>query len=493
MEWRGLRGGFRLARTTAVAAAVLLVVAVAILVSGAGDDTAAPPAATTTTPTPTPAVHADGTTFNAEIVGCDESPADFRVLCEVHDILHEHYVDAVDDDALAEAAGDALRTLHGEYGAEQPEGGDEATVTCAAPVESFHDVCDLYAEVLGEVTVGGDEVIEGLVLGMVEGLGDPNSAYLPPRINELLREDMGGQVEGIGALVSTREVDDPDQTCRVIGDDCHLIIISPIEGGPADEAGLRPDDRIISFDGQPVEGETIHEAVSRGRGQAGTEVDVEIERDGERFEVTIERRAVDVPQVEGRMLEGDVGYIRLMRFAESGDEEFSRTLDELIADGAERFVLDLRNNPGGLTGPANAIADEFLGPGVVFSLEGSEGLIDRWTAGSEGAAVGAEVVVLINRASVSAAEILSAALSQQGGATLIGETTAGKGTAQRSFEVAGGGAVRVTVARWLTPDGTSVEGGGVAPDIEVEDVSGPDEDAEQDPVLERALDHLRGG
>lgn len=487
-----VRGGFRLARTTAVFALVVLVVAVGSLISDRGDQEAVPVPVAAPTGTPNPTETIPGTVYTAEVVGCEDAPTAFAVLCDVHGILHENYVDPVDDADLASAAGDALRTLRREHAADVEPSGDEEVVPCAAPDDSFDDVCDLYAEVIGEVTVGGDEVIEGLVLGMVEGLGDPNSAYLPPRINEILREDMGGQVEGIGALVSTREADDPDETCTEIGDDCHLVIVAPIEGGPADEVGLQPDDRIIAFDGESVDGETIHEAVSRGRGPAGSEVLVEVERDGDRFEVSIERRAVDVPQVEGRMLEGDIGYIRLIRFAESGDEEFSAVLNELISDGAERFVVDLRNNPGGLTGPANAIADEFLGPGVVFSLEGATGLIDRWTAGPGGAAVDAEVTVLINRASVSAAEILAAALSQQGGATLIGETTAGKGTAQRSFEVSGGGAVRVTVARWLTPDGSSVEDGGVAPDIEVEDIAGPDEDAEDDPVLERALDHILG-
>jgi carboxyl-terminal processing protease len=479
-------------RAIAVLAAVVLVAAVTTLVLSAGPPSPAPVAAPADEePADDPTPPDSRAEVTAEIVGCEDPPGTFAPLCEVHSLLHENYVDPVDDEALAGAASDALRTLARQDDLERGEREDGA-LPCAAPTAEFEDVCGLYAEVLGETGAGEGEVVEGLLLGMVEGLEDPNSAYLPPRINELLREDMGGQVEGIGALVTTRDADDPDEPCRTISETCHLVVVSPIEGGPADAAGIRPDDRIISFDGTPVSGETIHEAVARGRGPAGTEVAVEVERESQRFEVTIERRAVDVPQVEGEMLEGDVGYLRIIRFAEGGDEEFRRHLNELLEDGAERFVLDLRNNPGGLTGPTSDIADEFLGPGVVFSLEGADGPIDRWTATTGGAAVDRDVVVLINRATVSAAEILAAALSQQGGATLVGETTAGKGTAQRSFEVSGGGAVRITVARWLTPDGSSVEGDGVAPDIEIEDAIGPEEDSDEDPVLRRAVEHLLG-
>jgi carboxyl-terminal processing protease len=423
------------------------------------------------------------------VTGCGEEPPEpFDLFCDVYGALVGHFVDGVEPDVLAAGALEGLV----EFGDGAEPGTDApGTVACAAPDEAFLAFCESYAHHLAAGAGEPDELVDAAVRGMVEALDDPHTVYVPAHVQALLEEELTGEVEGIGALVAARDRDDPDQSCRVLSETCVLLVVSPIAGGPAERAGLRAGDRIVSFDGDPVTGETIHEAVSRGRGPAGTDVVVEVEREDDVFEVTVTRERIAVPYVEHEMIEDGIGYVRIVQFGGGSDEGFRAALSELLDAGARGIVVDLRNNPGGLTAPTQAVASQLLTDGLVFSLEMGPRDVREYRVQPGGVAtdLSVEVAVLVNRGTVSAAEILAAALAEHDRATLVGEPTFGKATAQGSYDVAGGGAVRVTVARWITPGGHSVDGTGVQPDVAVEEPTEPGDDPDR--TLQEAVELLR--
>lgn len=474
--------------------AVVLVLGAGIIAIVSLDRASEPVAGPTSTaeptdPAPTPVVDVD-----VETTTCEEPPELFLVLCEVHALVVNHFVDEVDDDALVAGAILGLE----EAVAEAEPGSDltppDGPVTCAMPTDAFAAFCDAYAAHLAGHPIDREELLQSAVGAMVAALEDPNTGYVPPEIHALQQEEQTGAVEGIGALVQMVDRDDPDDPetrCRVLSERCILLVVSPIAGGPAEAAGVRAGDRIVSFDGDPVAGETIHEAVSRGRGPAGSQVTVEIERGDERFEIEVTRERFEVPDLEHRMIDDEIGYVRIFQFIEGTQVEFRDAVTEMLDAGAQSFVLDLRNNPGGLTGPTRDVADTLLDGGLVFALEFASGRRSEYTADSGGPLVDGEIeiAVLVNKGTTSAAEILAAALAEHGRALLVGDTTFGKATAQQSFDLPDGGAVRITVARWLTPDGNTVDGVGVEPKHPVDEPTEPGEDPDR--TLDEALAILR--
>jgi carboxyl-terminal processing protease len=439
-------------------------------------------------------------TATAEMTSCVEPPEEFALFCEVHATVTDRYVEPLEDVLLARGA---ARGIDLELDRRRPLPGTDrrAAGECAVPSEDFARFCDRYARAVAEYGRAPATAVAAAVDGMLlHGVGDPNTAYLTPTRYELLREDVTGEVEGIGALVQAQDRADPERPCRLLSERCALVVVTPIPGGPAEEAGIRAGDRIVAFDEEPVAGETLDEAVSRGRGPAGSDVLVEIDRDGDQLEFTITRQAFSVPNVAHEMLDDGVGYVRIFQFTEIAEAEVDRALRELVDDGAEAFIVDLRTNPGGHTVPVRNIAGYFLDPDeVVFVMESSGGERDEWRAPGVDLPETHEapLVVLTDRGTASAAEILAGALREHGRATIVGEATFGKGTAQSLFELDAGGAVRVTVARWYTPDGITVDGAGVVPDVTVEtpeDVPMAEDGApDDDPVIARALEILAGG
>jgi carboxyl-terminal processing protease len=281
-------------------------------------------------------------------------------------------------------------------------------------------------------------------------------------------------------------------SCSTLGPDCRLVIVSPIDGSPAQKAGLRPGDVVLAVDGSSLDGLTIDGARDRIRGPRDTAVALTIVRDGGApFDVEVVRDVIVQKEVVHEDLAGGtVGYVRLTGFSEHAADELADLVREDVAAGRTKLILDLRGNPGGFVTAAREIASQYLADGTIFWQEDADGNLTETVAAPGGAGTGSdiEVVVLIDRGSASASEIVAGALKDRGRATLVGETTFGKGTVQQWNQLEDDhGGFRLTVAKWLTPNKTWVHGTGVAPDVEVTEQPAQPGD---DPALDRALEVL---
>ena len=391
-----------------------------------------------------------------EIVGCDSSPDEAEILCEAFNLVRSRYVDEVANSILAEAAATGLELLDGAQ--------DVSDLTCVAPAEEFVEICLLAAEEADSAA----EAAEAMVLGMASFGLDPNSAYLDAATLALVEEEQGGSIEGIGALVSTEDqsTGEPEQ-CGIVSSTCRLIIISTISGSPAEAAGLQPDDVVIAVDGENLNGWAIDAVTALVRGRAGTDVSLLILRSGVTFEVTITRAAVEIPVVESELL-GNVGYVRLNQFTDNADEQLQKVLFDLLTARIDTLVLDLRNNPGGLLDTAIEVTSQFLRGGDVVETQSPGSTETYEVTGEPIVPDDIKVVVLVNRGSASASELLAAVLQERGRATVVGENTFGKNTVQQRFDLSNGGALKLTIARWVTPGGLDFGGVGVTPDVELE-------------------------
>lgn len=321
--------------------------------------------------------------------------------------------------------------------------------------------------------------IYGAINGMLETLDDPYTAFVPPEVARILREDNSGEFEGIGAYVEEAP-------------DGGVFIIRVFEDGPAAQAGLRAGDIVVAVDGQDITRATLNEALLLIRGPAGTDVTLTVVREGEDqlLEFTITRARLEIPTVEARMLDDNIGYVALFEFNSVASRRLTDAVEGLLDQGAEAIILDLRNNPGGFLDQAIDVADLFLPEGVVViqrDVDGNE-RIHRSRDGQ--IAEDVPLVVLVNEGSASASEIVAGAIQDRGRGTLIGETTFGKGSVQLQFDLSDGSQLRVTYANWYTPNDRSISEEGITPDIIVET---PTEPSEEDPQLERAIQYLETG
>ncbi len=324
----------------------------------------------------------------------------------------------------------------------------------------------------------GEEITYAAIRGLLKALGDPYTSFLDPKTAKILSSDMSGTFEGIGARVEQAE-----------NGGVRLIHVFP--GSPAEKAGLQDGDIIIKVDGEDITGLTLLEQVLKIRGPAGSEVVLTIIREGVRdpFDVTVVRGRIEIPIIEYRMV-GDYAYIKFMEFNALGVQKVREAYEALSKNNPKGLILDIRDNPGGYLHVAIRVTSLFLPDGKVV-------LIERWKDGrekvykSEGGGIATEIpmVVLVNRNSASASEILAGALQDHGRATIIGERTLGKGSVQQPFTLSDGSELRVTIARWLTPNGRQIHGEGIEPDIVVE-VTEDDVAAGRDPILERALEYF---
>lgn len=301
-------------------------------------------------------------------------------------------------------------------------------------------------------------LIEGMIEGMVAEL-DPHSAYLPPRDYTVFQDDTEGRFGGIGV-----EVD-------FSGD--RVTIIAPIEGSPAERAGVQPGDRIVGIDNEAVRGKGIDELVQRMRGEPGSKVLLTIRREGvERLlYFTLEREVIEVASVAGKRLVDDVAYLRIKTFQSGTHTELLEKIAELRAakKGPLRGVLlDLRNNPGGLVDEATAVADEFLSGGVVFTTRHRGRVMDTERAHKAGSLRRGSMVVLVNEFSASASELVAGALQDHRRATIVGAPTFGKGSVQTILDLPGGAGLKLTTMRYYTPSGSSIQARGIRPDVLVE-------------------------
>ncbi|MGD8997206.1 MAG: S41 family peptidase [Anaerolineae bacterium] len=327
------------------------------------------------------------------------------------------------------------------------------------------------------------EITYAAIRGMLGALGDSYTALVEPDVAAVLTENASGQFEGIGAFV------DMDESGT-------LRIVDTFENGPAEEAGLRADDRVIAVDGESIVGVPLYEAIGRIRGPAGSEVRLTVEREGtlEPFDVVVTRARLDIEIVETEMRDDGIGYIRLWQFTATATDRLEQGLEELLRQDPQGIVLDLRQNPGGWLDQAIAVADLFLGEGLVAVERFSDGSEREFKAGSGDIAEDIPLVVLVNNGSASASEIVAGALQDQERAPLVGVPTFGKGSVQRPFALSDGSELRVTVALWFTPNDQRIQGQGLTPDIEVPwSEEEREEDPEQDPQLQRAVEYLLEG
>ncbi|MEI7644799.1 MAG: S41 family peptidase [Chloroflexales bacterium] len=306
--------------------------------------------------------------------------------------------------------------------------------------------------------VAPEQMISGAINGMLDTLGDQgHTRYMSPREATAWDESLSGSFEGIGAYIDVRA----GQT----------MIVNPIEGSPAEQAGLKPGDAILAVDGVSTEGWSVAQLSSKVRGPAGTSVVLRIRHEGAvaAVEVTITRAKVVVPSVTWRMLPDQVAMVRLSSFDHNASDQIKRALQEAQDKGARAIILDLRNNPGGLLDEAVNIASQFLPEGTTVLLEANRAG-DRQPTKTKpgGVALGLPLVVLVNHNSASSSEILSGALQDAARATLVGASTYGTGTVLTPYRIGGGGRLLLGTQQWLTPQGRLIRGQGVAPDVKVE-------------------------
>src|SRR3954470_13059736 len=314
--------------------------------------------------------------------------------------------------------------------------------------------------------VKDSELIDAAIQGMVSNL-DPHSSYMDAKMYGDMQITTKGQFGGVGIEVTQ--------------EDGVIKVISPIDGTPASRAGIKTNDRIIGIDGTSIAGLQLNEAIDKMRGSSGSKITLTIVREGEKkpFDVTLVRAIVSVDAASYRR-EGDIGYIRMPGFNEQtadGLEKAVRDLKKQIGPGIKGYVLDLRNNPGGLLDQAIQVSDDFLGAGEIVSTRGRHPEdTQRYDAKGGDITEGKPVVVLINGGTASASEIVSGALQDHRRATVIGMTSFGKGSVQTIIPLGeGGGALRLTTARYYTPSGHSIQATGILPDVAVS--QGDDDDA----------------
>jgi carboxyl-terminal processing protease len=439
--------------------------------------------APTTTLAPTTTVLAG---LPVELTDCANPPEGFEILCDAYRLMDEHYVDPISDEVLAAGA---IRGIE-DFEPENPAPPATGEIECAMPTDAFEETCEVFAEVQATSAVSVTDLMEAAVRGMIQyGLEDPHTVYLSPAALAQVAENQSGEVSGIGALVRGEDQSSEDRpTCSVLSDTCIMVIVATLPGSPAESEGVQAGDGIVSVDGESVAGWTVDEVVAVVRGPAGTDVTLGLLRDGEVIEATITRAAVVVPVVMSEVVEPGIGYIALSQFTNNSAAQMHDALEELIDQGADRIILDVRNNPGGSLTASVAIASEFLEDGLVLRTE-SPVENREYSVEPGGAATDpdVEVVVLVNRGSASASELVSAVLQERGRATIIGEPTFGKNTVQQRFDMSNGGALSLSIARWVTPEGQDSGVFGVQPDLEPEIPT----DATTDVVLEFAVDYLR--
>lgn len=406
-------------------------------------------------------------TITLTVTDCGNETDEFELFCEAYDILTSNFVDELDPADLAAGAIEGMEAYAGDAVATVPD-----AISCAAPNVDFRDFCSIFAQERLE-EIPGDALVEAAVQGLMNfGIADANSNYLPPADFEAFRSNTSGQIEGIGALVrgtNTAAETDEDVLCNELSETCKLEIVAPLDGSPAEAGGILPGDYIVAVNGEDVEGQLVDAVVLQVRGPAGSEVLLGIERDGEVFDVTIVRAPIVIPIVTSEMLNDTVGYLSLAQFTATSPDLVREALGDLIDSGAETIVFDLQNNPGGLLDASVEIASEFIDDGLILSTQAPDQTIEfPATGGGIATDESIEVFVLINRGSASASEVVAGALQDTGRATIVGENSFGKNTVQRQFLLSNGGALKVTISRWVTPDGNDFGIVGLTPDVPVD-------------------------
>ena len=319
--------------------------------------------------------------------------------------------------------------------------------------------------------VSVDTLMAGSIKGMVNSLNDPHSIYMDNKMLKDFMIETEGSFGGVGIVIGTK--------------DKLLTVVAPIEGTPGEKAGIKSGDQIIKIDGQDTKDLALDEAVNKIRGPEGSKVVLTIKRGEDTKDYTLTRSNIQIKTVAGKMLDNQIGYIRLSMFNENTGEDFIHKLQELEKQGMKAIVLDLRDNPGGLLNESVKVASQLVPKGPVVSVVTRDG--QRETHSSNLAAPKYPVAVLVNGGSASASEIVAGAIQDTGVGTLIGTKTYGKGSVQTVIRLDEASAVKLTIAKYLTPKDRSINGIGIEPDITIELSETKDKDVQ----LEKALEVLK--
>jgi carboxyl-terminal processing protease len=330
------------------------------------------------------------------------------------------------------------------------------------------------------------KIIYGAISGMVDSLRDPYTIFFPPEETKRFIEDVKGVFEGVGMEIGIRNG--------------QLQVIAPLEGTPAQKAGLRAGDKIMKIDDTLTIDLTVDEAVNLIRGPKGTEVTLTIYREGweETKEFKVVRGVIEIPSLRWEILgqsdeiqEDDIVYLKIYQFSERADYDFSRAAVEILNTPAKKIILDLRNNPGGYLEVAQDIAGWFLKEGAVVVIEDfGDGNKKEYKAEGNGMFLDYKVVILINKGSASGSEILAGCLRDNRNILLIGEQSFGKGSVQELERLRDGSSLKITVAKWLTPKGELITDVGLEPDIKVE-ITEDDYNEDRDPQLDKAIETIQ--
>lgn len=321
-------------------------------------------------------------------------------------------------------------------------------------------------------------LIAGMKKGMVDAVGDPYTTYMDPETAKSFGEQLSGSFSGIGAELSKQGTD--------------ITVIAPIAGFPAEKAGLRAKDIIVSIDGQDASGLSVDEAVKRIRGEKGTSVKLVVIRDGkERKELTIVRDTITIPSVKSEIKDNNIGYIQITQFNGETVGLVNAAAKDFKAKNVKGIVLDMRNNPGGFLNSAVDVSSLWLKTNQLILQEKRDGKVEQsFKASEDGLLVGMPTVVLINEGSASASEITAGALQDNKAAVIMGTKSFGKGSVQEMTNFSNGGLLKVTVARWFTPAGKNIDKEGIEPDITVK-ITEADITARQDPQLDTAKQNIQ--
>jgi len=354
------------------------------------------------------------------------------------------------------------------------DGDDSSKIEDKADFSVFWDAWKVIEDQYTIEQLDYQKMVYGAISGMVDSLGDPYTVFLTPEENEMFNQDMSGKFGGIGAEIGFR--------------DKLLTVIAPLKNSPAEKAGLLPGDKILKVNEDEIIGMDIDKAVRLIRGERGTKVTLTVSREGidKLKEIEIIRDIIVVETVEWKMMENNIAYLKISQFNEDTSAEFDSHINDILIENPNGIILDLRNNSGGYLDVAKEITSRFVDSGDVIVIESykNKEKIHKSKGGQKFS--GVPVVVLINEGSASASEILAGALKDNGKAKLVGKKTFGKGLVQIMEDLKDGSAIKVTVSRWLTPNGIDINENGIEPDFEVE-LTMEDYINERDPQLEKAM------
>lgn len=341
--------------------------------------------------------------------------------------------------------------------------------------DQFWDVWDKIRSKYVKQPVKDVDMFYGAIQGLVMSLGDPYSLYFPPQAAEEFAKDLSGELEGIGAEIGIKNN--------------QLVVVAPLPDSPAEKAGLRPGDKILDIDKESTFGMDVGTAVSKIRGKADTKVVLTITRDGltKATEITITRLKINVPSMLFSVKPNNIAYLRVMQFNDDTTGQLNKYIKQMQERRVKGIILDLRNNPGGYLDAAVDMASEWITEGVVVSEKGMDGLNNERATQGPHLLDGIKTIVLVNKGSASASEIVAGALQDRKKAILIGEQTYGKGSVQDFETFADGSALKLTVAEWFTPNGRNINKEGIKPDIEIKE-EWEKEKVGEDAVLSKALE-----